>query len=406
MAITQLDTRSYELNVVIGKLNDNGTGLNNDFIQEIDNDTINSVTICNDIYETLPSVELVMSDSTEGFISKTAANGLDAILVNLSFEGNTLFHIFIIYDITEIDSSNAEKTYKIDGVSYLNSPMNNYIPFSGGDKDKSYSVLVEEYFNNSNFNLIKTDPFTHSDRMGLHITPVNRSFRDCINDMLMKAGSYNTGMYYCPYNLNKNSFELISIRSQFMNSNNLHIYNTQLVPTDKKMGEVEEITKNTQMNNYSKYFYFSDYVMNNYNPELRKWKKDPFNYSKYMNFFSTNFHEKHLKQSCNLNQVPPSNKFLATYKKEKASHEYQEVGEMLDEYTRLSNVVQFDCVGFIPRSVGDLFYLDVAKDTREYYKYHGMYIISKIYHVISKGKYSQNISLMRNFKFDEPKESK
>jgi hypothetical protein len=115
--------------------------------------------------------------------------------------------------------------------------------------------------------------------------------------------------------------------------------------------------------------------------------------------FSTNKQESQLKQAPNLASVPDSFKRMSKYNTERLTHTDYEVGKMVDEYARLSNVVQFDCEGYIARDIGDKFYLEAAKDTKEYYKYHGMYIISRIYHNISKGSYMNNLSLIRNFKF-------
>jgi hypothetical protein len=68
---------------------------------------------------------------------------------------------------------------------------------------------------------------------------------------------------------------------------------------------------------------------------------------------------------------------------------------MLNLYKFL-DVLQLNAPGHIKRDVGELFLIGVDNPTQALYKrYTGTWLISRIYHIISKGNYRQDISLVR-----------
>ena len=362
-------------------------------------DHITSVDYLNDLQEPGPRISLLIVDH-ENVIGEYKADGFSIIKFTLIYEGTQISLDFVISDIEEIEKQNKKIIYKIIGDSIIYTQFNSHIWYTSKAAKLSATHIIEELLKQATIPVIPPDKgFLHSSSFFDHIAPVNSTINENIDYLLSRATTNASGLYFLPYDIRHNSFKLLSINNAFQTQKeNTKTWNKILIPSDTKMGDLEEMARNMQYNNYiqgiSNFKAASRVNVINFDRKTRTWKTDPYPYKKIMSYFPGPDQKSKLTPPI-IKDIPKSFSHKTRFQEEFSSIHYPQLGNRINKLFRHLSVLQFDCTGFIKREVGEIFFVTAPPQSKEFEKYAGYWIISRIVSKFSLNEFTQNISLIR-----------
>lgn len=431
MSLEQINNENYTYEVSLYRMEDDGTlstadALSYDFISEL--------KIENEITRPLPSLTLFYKDPNFEISPKYSIDGRTFMSVNISYTTNEgqdvpkttyLFsHVFLINDIQTVPDTKTSDTatFKFFGISELAISWLSKVYYSTAGKEKEITKIINDMFKASSlkkrFELLVSDQnekvlqssndtnnFNHCRDKANYITPVNSTLWDNIFALLIAANNDTTGLYCTTFNIIEDKFYLISAKSIFTDTVVLP-YNDSMLGSQYGFDTTEKLAKSDLNYNFIRgihhYDRASKNTINYFDYNDRKWSKDVFEKKRLRKFLpSTNqkilggYWDDLLKDISDLYQ---NNN---TFNIESVSNFPFNLKQQMDEFFKYAQVKQLTLTGFLPRDAGQLFFLRAASKDSFRSRDEGIWLISRIEHVFSKGQYDQNLSLIRSDKLLE-----
>lgn len=399
--------QEYQLDIGIGRLNDDGKTLKPESTIAIPFDFISNLEITDDIIEVLPSIEIHIKDPFGEKLTDFPEDGKSILQFSCTFKQDqvTIEHTFVITSIKLLSIESQETSLIISGVSaYYPLLLGSLVYSSNGatGKQKSPTKIIEEILQQAELPVTKLEEKDHCSRVISFISPANAQVKSCINYLLMQSVTDEDGVFFLTFDMTTNKFKLVSLVG--LAKKEILPFNGTKVPTHTGFGgknySGNEVAKNVTTESYLGSMGVLDLnaqtTLNEFSYLTRKWSKDLYTNTRLKRTLSPIKADDYQAVYLTEKESPlyKDKKVKMKYEIEPKCHTF--LGGRLREFCRLNNNVRFRAKGYLKRGCGQSFkvFLD-GPDSAIYKKLAGTYIISRLIHIFNKDNYEQEFDVVR-----------
>jgi len=371
--------------------------------EEIGNDTMHSVTICNDIIMTSPTIEIKLNDPFAHLISNYPEDGNTIVDFIYKKDKVALKHSFVITNIEHVDVRVEESGFVLKGQSHLSCIFNSRVIYSTGGISKSPILCIDDILSKNFkhfYENLEKNKMLISPRFINYITPTTHSMREVINYLLLNSHHENTGLNFLYFNIFDDKLKILNTKTIF-ESEEIPEYNYVKLPSKFGTGNTAEAALDFNRNCFLKkkdidMFKLDNIGLTSFDQTSRSWSTKDYPREKSLQF---------LPKTKAYQKYSPNKKFIPTLKEiggvrhmiQIPKTEWEHYKRMIS-FFRFSNVIQLESTGIMARNAGEMFFIDVDKPDQPLAKqYLGKHLITRLYNIfdVFDHKFRQDISLVR-----------
>jgi len=428
MSVVTYNDATYELIAKIRRINPLKSDEYVDALEyDLPADNINKITLCNDLEDPVPRIEILYRDQENANMSSYPCDGYTVLEYSLKSlaedekESIAIVHKFFLRDIATLSRENNQSMLKLTGISKTWFPLNSTVVYSSGpdfpEKHKTVSKIMKDILKKADYP-VSMDPDLIESAKKIHwLTTSTDTVIDNIKHLRAWAANSETGLFYLIFSMLSNQGFVISLSQIFkaINDDNIDAPNQLKIPAPIGFGPawamslfgfgpkttgMGNVTVNSFVTGEGFYEKASLLVLNTFDYIKRAWSTDQWPFARITKLLPRLPSDKYTKYEKIAKDIP-----ILAGKKERLKSDYiplsyPQVYDKGDPLLRLSDCLQFDAMGYLRRDVGTILKIS-SVDTLSDFRFNGYWMITRIYHVFTRGNYISNIIAVRVDKVKE-----
>lgn len=415
--IVKYDEEPYDVEVCLYRVDPNDT---TKFLPEpfyLNIDYVSRMVVGNDLLLPVPFIQIEYIDKGNLGVEKYPGDGRSIVFLvmkNVHLGTAYLAHFFVLDDIKVVEKRAGENLLKISGRSIVFPILQSFVEHSSGEDTASKWVeatrIAKDVLDEVKFPLDRTGQET--DKRIHYATPANMTVLQVVNDLLEYAISETKGMFYLVFNMVESKGMVLSLKQLFETFDPMSVPNAELparnifsLPSNDGM-----LTQYTLANSFvatnhvqgsSMYNVVADSMRNNFSYLDRTWTQEPFSHEKHLKILPS-LPRKIMDDHQPLPQgIPRLVGDKLKFREELPNLEYDRIyNKQFMMLTQMENI-QFNAFTHMLRDVGQLMMV-YAFSPNDAQRFGGFWMISRIYHVFTRGSAISNITAVRTMKAEGP----
>lgn len=417
MSVAKYNDSMYELIAKIRRINPLKSDEYVDALEyDLPADNINKITLSNDLEDPVPRIEILYRDQENANMSSYPCDGYTVLeysikgLAEDEKDSMAIVHKFFLRDIATLSRENNQSMLKLTGISNTWYPLNSTVVYSSGkdfpENHKSVSKIMKDILVKADYP-VSMDPNLIESVKKIHwLTTPTDTVLENIKHLRAWAANAETGLFYLIYNMISKQGLVISLSQIFkaIKDENIDAPNQLKIPAPIGLGSkttgMGNITVNSFVNGEGFYEKASLLVLNTFDYIKRSWGTDQWPFSRIIKVLPRLPSDKNTKYEKIFKDIPILAGKKDRFKSDYIPLSYPQVYDKGDPLLRLSDCIQFDAMGYLRRDIGTILKIS-SVDTLSDFRFNGYWMITRIYHVFTRGNYISNIIAVRVDKIKE-----
>jgi hypothetical protein len=381
---------------------------------EIPVDCWMNIRFVQDMFEVFPKIEIGVVD--RGFINivQTFGNGDNfvQVVIHSANEDIELREAFIIDDVKLINTTLESANLLICGTSVKSLWFQQIVKYSTGFDHEPNPIpitrIITEILDEAKIDFYRMDCEETAAKLE-YITPGNYNVYDCLNYLFKKilADDPTDGVFCIPYNMVEKQLMLTQISlkaadyaNRLYSHNNLTFPTKSATPSARQLLVYDQTSKGYLQGSRLAYDMSADNTIIKFDHLTRTWTKDVRTIDDFISRLPPPISYKQATDEPII-KLPTAyvQSLELNYKYETYSRNCMEYANLVQNMFRLTDSLNFQCVGHMSRTPGDLINI-VVSDSKAMLdsRYGGVWVASRVYSSFSKTDFIQELTVVRTNK--------